>query len=85
MLEKIPGTSLLDPSLVDLHVFLWSILSVCGHSTKPLEDPHSSLYPPKDRVLVVKKWGRSKGEEELGTVGVGTRVGHCQYPRTRES
>jgi hypothetical protein len=70
------------------------ILSVCRHSTKSLEDPHSRFYPPEDRVLVVKEWCRSKSEEKLRTcsfldgtrwngedvhtVGVGTRVSHCQ-------
>ena len=45
------------------------ILPVCGHSTEPLKDPHSGLYPPKDCMFVVKEWCRSKGEEELGTCG----------------
>jgi len=45
------------------------ILSIRGHSTKSLENPHSGLHPPKDRVFVVKKWCRGKGEEELGTCG----------------
>ena len=43
------------------------IFSVCRHSTKPLEDPHSRLYPPKNSVLVVKEWCRGKSEEELRT------------------
>lgn len=43
------------------------ILSVCGHSAKPLKDPHSGLHSPKDCVLVVKERCRSKREEELGT------------------
>ena len=76
------------------------ILSVCSHSTEPLEDPHSGFHPPKYRVFVVKEWRRSKGEEELGTcgysdgacrggentrtVGVGAGVSHCKDPCTRE-
>lgn len=51
------------------------IFSVCRHGTKPLEDPHSRFYPPKDRVFVVKEWCRGKSEEELRTWGFldGTR------------
>ena len=46
------------------------ILSIRGHSSKSLEDPHSGLHSPKDRVLVVEEWCRSEGEEELGTCGL---------------
>lgn len=69
------------------------ILSVCSNSTKPLENPHSGLHPPKYRVLIFKEWCRRKSEEELRTyefldvrrwkdenvrtVGVGAGVGHC--------
>ena len=69
------------------------ILSICSNSTEPLEDPHSGLHPSKDRVLIFKVWCRCKSEEELRTykysdarrwededvrtVGVGARVGHC--------
>ena len=86
--------------LASLRGSVLPILSVCSHSTEPLEDSHSGLHPPKYCVLVVKEWRRSKGEEELGTcefldgtrrdgennhtVGVGTGVGHCQDPCTRE-
>ena len=45
------------------------ILSVCRHSTKSLEDPHSGFYSPKNRVLVVKEWCRGESEEELRTCG----------------
>lgn len=77
------------------------ILSICGHSTKSLEDPHSRFHPPEDRVFVVEGRRRSEGEEELGacgflegtrwddepvrTVAVGTGVSHCQDACTRES
>lgn len=76
------------------------ILRVCGHSAKPLEDPHSGLYSSKDRMLVVEVWYRGEGKEELRacesldggcqgdkntrTVGVGAGVSHRQNPRTGE-
>jgi hypothetical protein len=77
------------------------VLDVRGYSTKPLEDPHPRIYPPKYRMLVVQERCRREGEEELRTCGslanethqdtgndrtvaVGTRVSHCQDPRTGE-
>lgn len=68
------------------------ILTVCGDSANPLEDPHSGLYSPEDCMLVVEVWCRGEGKEELRacefldglcqgdtktrTVAVGTGVSH---------
>jgi len=45
------------------------ILSIRGHGTKPLKDPHPRLHPPEDRMFIIKErcWG--EGKEELRTYG----------------
>ena len=46
-----------------------------------LDCPHAGLDPAKYRVFPVQPLGRGQGDEELTAVGVGTTVGHAQYPR----
>ena len=52
-------------------------------STHPLHDIKRLLivHTSENNVLVIQPGGLDRGDEELGAVGVGTRVGHGEEAR----
>ena len=52
-------------------------------STHPLHDIKRLLvvHTSENNVLVIEPGGLDRGDEELGAVGVGTRVGHGEEAR----
>ena len=57
--------------------------NIIPFSTHPLHDIKRLLivHTSKNNVLVVQPGGLDRGDEELGAVGVGTRVGHGEEAR----
>jgi len=54
---------------------------LCADTLHLLYDVVAIDDTSKDGMLAIKPWGRLCGDEELGTVGVGTRVGHGEEER----
>lgn len=65
----------------DAHLLNRPVLGPRLDEPHPFDDGQTALDPPEDGMLPVEPRRRRKGDEELGAVGVGPRVGHAQDAR----
>jgi len=55
----------------------WPILVISRHQPHPLYYAHAAIYPSKDGMLPIQKWGRFQRNEELTPVRVWACIGHA--------
>lgn len=53
-----------------------SVVLVSLHHSYPFYHLHAGVHPSKYRVLAIEPLGRRQGNEELGSVRVGSGIGH---------
>jgi hypothetical protein len=71
-------SSLFNPGPYDCDFIYRSILRVRLDQSHLSYNPHSFFDASKNCVLAVEMRGWSKGDEELRSIGIGSRIGHAE-------